>query len=82
MVYGFLKQCHGHADINSEPEKGTVIKLYFPHRPEATVEVPVERPVEEARGDQEVILVVEDNSAIRKLAVQVIGIQNTQSRQC
>ena len=30
MVYGFVKQSHGHLEISSEAGHGTTIKLYFP----------------------------------------------------
>jgi signal transduction histidine kinase len=30
MVYGFVKQSGGHIEIESEPEIGTVIKLFMP----------------------------------------------------
>ncbi|HEY3848199.1 MAG TPA: ATP-binding protein, partial [Acetobacteraceae bacterium] len=30
MVYGFVKQSHGHLEISSEAGRGTTIKLYFP----------------------------------------------------
>ena len=72
MVYGFLKQCHGHVSIYSEPGEGTVIKLYLPHRPEGSVDSSLENRAEEIRGNNERILVVEDDPQVRMLAVLLL----------
>ena len=72
MVYGILKQCRGLAELYSEPDKGTLVNLYFPSSAETTSENPAQGPREETRGSQEVILVVEDNNAVRKLAVYLL----------
>ena len=69
MVYGFLKQCLGHASIYSEPGEGTVVKLYLPHNLEGSVESPVLSLEQDVRGNDEIILVVEDDPQVRKLAV-------------
>jgi PAS domain S-box-containing protein len=70
MVYGFVKQSGGHVTIYSEPGDGTCVKLYFPryhgpHAPEK--DVGEGRPIGAAKG--EVVLVVEDNDAVRTYAV-------------
>ena len=68
MAYGFIKQSGGHIRIYSEPDCGTTIKIYLPRCYEVAVELaPVkEGPVE---GGAETVLVVENDSAVRKAAV-------------
>ena len=75
MVYGFVRQSNGHLEINSEAGRGTTVKLYFPGvdigskdqvRPAAPDTVPL------ARGG-EVILIVEDDAAMRKFVVSLVA---------
>lgn len=70
MVYGFVKQCGGSVEIDSEPGKGTNITLYLPR---AILASDV-KPVEDQSADKTVatsgkILVVEDDEDVRELAV-------------
>jgi signal transduction histidine kinase/ActR/RegA family two-component response regulator len=73
MVYGFVKQSGGHVTIYSEQGEGTTIKLYLPRSTgTATVERrPVTDEVPVARG--ETVLVVEDDSNVRILAVALLN---------
>jgi signal transduction histidine kinase len=70
QVYGFIKQSNGHVNLYSEPGQGTAVKLYLPRltadRPEVVVE---ERQEVVEAGHGETILVVEDEAAVRELAV-------------
>ena len=72
MVFGFAKQSGGHAKIYSEPGHGTTVKLYLPRskRPE---ERPALMPHSAAMGGSECILVVEDEPAVRRAAVDMLG---------
>ena len=65
MVYGFIKQSHGHIKIYSEPGRGTTVKLYLPRsdKPQEIAE-PTRRAVPMPRG-RERILVVEDDGNVR-----------------
>jgi signal transduction histidine kinase len=74
MVYGFVKQSKGHLKLYSEEGHGTTVRLYLPA---AATEL------EERRGaaDQsehpgakegEVVLVVEDDPMVLRLAVQLL----------
>jgi signal transduction histidine kinase/DNA-binding response OmpR family regulator len=71
MVYGFVKQSGGHAKIYSEPGHGTTVKVYLPRskRPE---ERPAVGPLGPATGGTEGILVVEDEPAVRRAAVDML----------
>ncbi|MGE5146221.1 MAG: CHASE3 domain-containing protein [Candidatus Eiseniibacteriota bacterium] len=71
MVFGFVKQSEGHAKIYSEPGHGTTVKLYLPRsrRPEDIVATV---PLGPAAGGDECILVVEDEPAVRRAAVDML----------
>jgi signal transduction histidine kinase/CheY-like chemotaxis protein len=77
QIYGYLKQSGGHAKIYSEPDHGTTIKLYLPRH--LGLENAASEPVPTAslprpRGrEDEVILVVEDEAAVRSTTVQALG---------
>ncbi len=67
QVYGFVKQSGGHVKIYSELGEGTVVKLYLPRLvgAEAAQEPgPTERPAVGGTRE-EVVLVVEDDEAVR-----------------
>jgi PAS domain S-box-containing protein len=74
MVYGFVKQSGGHVTIYSEPGHGTCVKLYFPRHFGSV-------PHEKASGavsspgavKGEVVLVVEDNDAVRAYGVMSLN---------
>ena len=68
MVYGFVKQSHGHVKIYSEEGHGTTVKHYMPEaegdeRPEPR------EPRLAAESGSESILVVEDDALVRKYVV-------------
>ncbi|HEX2559687.1 GAF domain-containing hybrid sensor histidine kinase/response regulator [Phenylobacterium sp.] len=75
MVYGFARQSDGYAKIYSEPGQGTTIKLYLPRFRGKVGEEEVHDldVVEDLRThDGEVVLVVEDEQAVRDLVVEVL----------
>jgi CheY-like chemotaxis protein len=66
-IYGIVKQSGGHIDVESSIGKGTVFRIYLP-RAEAQVEQSestVTQP--EEPGGSATILVVEDETALRRL---------------
>jgi len=72
ISYGIIKQHGGFITVYSEPEHGTVFKIYLPFSEEAAspdmkaaVAVPVKR-------GNETVLVAEDDPALRKLASIVL----------
>ncbi len=72
MVYGFMKQSGGHINIYSEPGHGTTVRLYLPRalaRQVRSAPVPP-RAVMPGRADGRLVLVVEDNPEMRRVAAQ------------
>jgi CheY-like chemotaxis protein len=72
MVYGFAKQSKGHIKIVSALGQGTSVKLYLP-KADRTGETGIHRPIstDDPRGT-EVILLVEDDKALREFATSVL----------
>jgi signal transduction histidine kinase/CheY-like chemotaxis protein len=64
MVYGFVKQSHGHIKIYSEAGHGTTVRIYLPQAIGAAPPAELAVPSNIAGGD-ETILVVEDDSLVR-----------------
>jgi signal transduction histidine kinase len=73
MVFGFAKQSGGHVKIYSEPGEGTTVRLYLPRATgvEQTGPTRDEAPVELPHGSA-TILVVEDDTAVREVAVEML----------
>jgi PAS domain S-box-containing protein len=72
MVHGFIKQSGGYTKVYSELGHGTTIKLYLPRGMEGQVSAAEELPVGALARGHEVVLVVEDNSGLRDLAVRYL----------
>jgi signal transduction histidine kinase/ActR/RegA family two-component response regulator len=68
MVYGIIKQHHGHISVDSEEGKGTTFRIYLP-----LTETAVSKDIKTAEaataitGGPETILLAEDEDAVRKL---------------
>lgn len=71
-VYGIVKQNNGFINIYSEPGQGTTLRIYLPRhdgQPTATQrDISDEIPL----GHKEVVLVVEDNASILRLAEKML----------
>ncbi len=72
MIYGFAKQSGGHVDIYSEEGRGTAVKLYLPRDETVAPEVGGNEKTEAPGGRGEAVLVIEDNPAVRELAVKML----------
>jgi len=72
MVYGFAKQSKGHIKIDSALGRGTTVRLYLPET-DQTSETPKQTPssINQPRGS-EVILLVEDDKALREFASSLL----------
>jgi CheY-like chemotaxis protein len=71
QVYGFIKQSNGHIKLYSEVSQGTVVKLYLPRLlSEGQVDAEGEAVLQEPDGGSgELVLVVEDDEAVRAYSV-------------
>ena len=67
MVYGFVEQSGGHFRIDSRLGYGTRIELYLPTA-EASATDAATRTADISPGDGELVLVVEDEAAVRNIA--------------
>ena len=75
MIYGFARQSEGYAKIISEPGRGSTIKLYLPRyhgEGEDADKAAAEGSPGHRAGQGEVVLVVEDETVVRNLVVDVL----------
>ncbi len=75
MIYGFARQSDGYAKIYSEPGQGTTVKLYLPrfYGEAEQSEADHGELTDEHRAEHgEVVLVVEDEAAVRDLVIDVL----------
>ena len=78
MVYGFIKQSHGHINIYSEVGQGTTVRLYLPKATEVIEEVASNNEQKHLPSGHEHILVVEDDVLVREYVVsqlELLGYQ-------
>ncbi len=67
-VYGIVKQSGGHVWVYSEPGTGSVFKVHLPEVRAANAVAPA-ADLPPVRGGTETVLVVEDDGAVRAVAV-------------
>ena len=67
MVFGFAKQSGGHVNIYSEVDHGTTVRIYLP-RSETSQPSESAEP-EQAAERKPLVLVVDDNAALRRTTV-------------
>ncbi len=74
MVYGFIKQSGGHLKIYSEPGHGTTVKLFLPRARPDGADAPhlAAREPPPLRLDNQFVLVIEDEAAVRRLQVRFL----------
>ncbi len=73
MVFGFAKQSGGHMTIYSEIGHGTTVRLYLPRvRATVTAVEAADFKASETGGSGELILVVEDDAAVREIALNML----------
>ncbi|RJO69439.1 MAG: PAS domain S-box protein [Myxococcales bacterium] len=75
MVYGIVRQHGGSVEVYSEIEQGTTFKIYFPAADEQAVPLVSAIDNRIAPGGSETILLVEDEPAVRSIAVRTLNRQ-------
>ncbi|MEM7159913.1 MAG: ATP-binding protein [Myxococcota bacterium] len=70
-VYGIVQQLEGHVQLESEPGEGSRFEVYLPLAGQPVVE----EPVPSGAVARPTVLVVEDEAAIRRLVVRILGRQ-------
>jgi two-component system cell cycle sensor histidine kinase/response regulator CckA len=71
-VYGIVNQSNGFIWVYSEPGKGTTFKIYLPRVQGEAAKLSADAKVEPDLRGTETVLVVEDESAVRALAVRIL----------
>ncbi len=73
-VYGIIKQSGGYIYVYSEQARGTTFKIYLPRVTSAGETISAQPPVVAVHGERgkETILVVEDETNLRRLARQFL----------
>ncbi|MFO0627121.1 MAG: PAS domain S-box protein [Polyangiales bacterium] len=73
MVYGFVRQCGGAVEIESEPGRGTAIRLLFPTAARTSSADLAPPRAEVTLRNEQVVLVVEDDHAVRRMCVRELA---------
>jgi two-component system, cell cycle sensor histidine kinase and response regulator CckA len=71
-TFGTVKQAGGSIDVYSEIGLGTTFKIYLPGVQEIAEPLVTERPSRTAPGGSGTVLVVEDESSVRELAIRLL----------
>jgi len=72
-VYGIVRQSGGEIQVESEPGHGTTFTIYLPRVEATAASVPILSTAAKRLTGDETILVVEDETAVRELASQVLA---------
>jgi len=74
QVYGFVKQSDGHIKIDSQPGRGTAVRIYLPCYlgNEMAARSAAPREPQALRPNRETVLVVEDEDGVRTMTVEAL----------
>ncbi len=74
MVYGFAQQSNGQVRVKSRPGEGTAVTIYLPAgQQQASTNAALKTPPSKVAGSGQIILIVEDDSAVRLLVRESIN---------
>jgi signal transduction histidine kinase/ActR/RegA family two-component response regulator len=72
QVHGIVAQHDGTIEVTTEPAQGTTFTVYLPARATDSTVVPITFGAETALGHGELVLVVEDNFALRMAMTEMV----------
>ncbi len=74
-VYGIIKQNNGEIQVYSEPDQGTIFKIYLPRADESLEKTDSHLSVNRVSdiGGTETILLVEDDEMVRNLGIDILS---------
>jgi PAS domain S-box-containing protein len=72
VVYGIVKQHEGWIVVESNPGHGAAFKIYLPSSSKIACKTPESVQMEKCIGKGERVLVVEDEEAVREVALEVL----------
>ena len=72
-VYGIVKQNNGFIHVYSEPDRGTVFRIYLPRVAPEAAPSPARPDMKAPRGNGESVMVVEDEKSLRDLCGLFLG---------
>jgi PAS domain S-box-containing protein len=74
MVYGFVQQSRGEVELESAPGVGTTIRILLPRGEEAApaAHADARKEITQPFGEGQTVLVVEDDPAVRQVAVSTL----------
>jgi two-component system cell cycle sensor histidine kinase/response regulator CckA len=78
QVYGIVGQHEGRIDLESQVGEGTTFAIYLPALPVQSTKLPVPEASATPQGQEEIVLVVEDEAALRKTLVETLKLLNYQ----
>jgi two-component system, cell cycle sensor histidine kinase and response regulator CckA len=70
--FGIVRQSAGHIEVQSQLGKGTTFNLYFPELQEMAMPVQIPHTTTSVAGGTETVLLVEDETLVRELAVTTL----------
>ncbi len=73
QVFGLAKQAGGGVSIDTEPGKGTTVKVYLPRSGVAMEDRAVRREAPRRADGHPVVLVVDDDNAVREVTVGLLA---------
>jgi PAS domain S-box-containing protein len=71
-VYGIVKQSRGHILVHSAPGQGATFEVYLPQAAPQPAPTPAGVAAASAQGGKEVVLLVEDDDAVRSLTQRIL----------
>jgi PAS domain S-box-containing protein len=72
VVYNIVRASGGHVRVNSEPGRGTTLRVFFPRAAVTPQPQPLEAPAKTSRTGKETILVAEDQPDLRWMICQFL----------